>query len=156
LNAIFDACFRLKREASQAAGRLIPMVVENVRGAEPWVGRAAWSFGSFYLWGDVPALMPPIHRRHDYRKSPGESWNPERPSYTKDHSWKMGDTNPAEGRKSPNDAGGWFGDGNTLGHGRQHAHGSKARKAASAKIAKIPLALSSHIARVYKPQAVAA
>ena len=29
--------------------------------------------------------------------------------------------------------------------------GSKARKAASAKIAKIPLALSQHIARVYKP-----
>ena len=23
-----------------------------------WVGRARWNFGSFYLWGDVPALMP--------------------------------------------------------------------------------------------------
>jgi hypothetical protein len=34
--------------------------------------------------------------------------------------------------------------------------GSKARKAASAMIAKIPLALSSHIARVYKPKAEAA
>lgn len=34
--------------------------------------------------------------------------------------------------------------------------GSKARKAASAQIAKIPLALSSHIARVYKPKAEAA
>lgn len=58
LNAIFDACFRLQREASEAAGRRIPMVVENVRGAQPWVGRAAWAFGSFYLWGDVPAVMP--------------------------------------------------------------------------------------------------
>lgn len=58
LNALFNACFRIQREACEAAGRHIPMVVENVRGAQPWVGRAAWSFGSFYLWGDVPALMP--------------------------------------------------------------------------------------------------
>jgi hypothetical protein len=34
------------------------MVVENVKGAQPWVGRAAWNYGSFYLWGDLPALMP--------------------------------------------------------------------------------------------------
>lgn len=57
-NALFEACFRIQREACQAAGRHIPMIVENVRGAQPWVGRARWNFGSFYLWGDVPALMP--------------------------------------------------------------------------------------------------
>ena len=34
------------------------MVVENVKGAQPWVGRAKCHFGSYYLWGDVPALMP--------------------------------------------------------------------------------------------------
>ena len=50
---LFDACFRIQREASEAAGRYIPMVVENVRGAQPWVGRAKANFGSFYLWGDV-------------------------------------------------------------------------------------------------------
>lgn len=55
---LFDACFRIQSEACAAAGRYIPMVVENVKGAQPWVGRAAWHFGSFYLWGDVPALMP--------------------------------------------------------------------------------------------------
>lgn len=32
--------------------------IENVRGAQKWVGKAKWNFGSFYLWGDVPALMP--------------------------------------------------------------------------------------------------
>lgn len=58
LNRLFDACFRIQQEACEAAGRHIPMVVENVKGAQPWVGRARWSFGSFYLWGDVPALMP--------------------------------------------------------------------------------------------------
>src|SRR4051812_34655565 len=57
-NTLFEACFRIQREACEAAGRHIPMVVENVRGAQPWVGRARWNFGSFYLWGDVPALMP--------------------------------------------------------------------------------------------------
>ena len=62
-NTLFDACFRIQREACEAAGRHIPMVVENVRGAQKWVGRARWNFGSFYLWGDVPALMPPISRK---------------------------------------------------------------------------------------------
>jgi site-specific DNA-cytosine methylase len=46
LNALFNACFRIQREASEAAGRHIPMVVENVRGAIPWVGRAAGTYGS--------------------------------------------------------------------------------------------------------------
>jgi hypothetical protein len=58
LNRLFNACFRIQAEASLAAGRHIPMVVENVRGAIPWVGRSRWNFGSFHLWGDVPALMP--------------------------------------------------------------------------------------------------
>jgi hypothetical protein len=54
---LFDACFRIQREASEAAGHHIPLVVENVKGAQPWVGRAAWHHGSYFLWGDVPALM---------------------------------------------------------------------------------------------------
>ena len=58
LNALFDACFRIQREASAATGCSIPLIIENVKGAQPWIGQAAWSFGSFYLWGDVPALMP--------------------------------------------------------------------------------------------------
>lgn len=58
LTALFDACFRIQREASEAAGRHIPLVVENVRGAQKWVGKSRWNFGSFHLWGDVPALMP--------------------------------------------------------------------------------------------------
>jgi len=68
LTALFDACFRIQREASEAAGRHIPMVVENVCGAQKWVGKARWHFGSYYLWGDVPALMPITMRA---RKTPG-------------------------------------------------------------------------------------
>ncbi len=57
-NSLFEACFRIQREACEAAGRHIPMIVENVRGAQKWVGRSRWNYGSFHLWGDVPALMP--------------------------------------------------------------------------------------------------
>jgi hypothetical protein len=37
-NSLFEACFRIQREACEAAGKHIPLVVENVRGAQPWVG----------------------------------------------------------------------------------------------------------------------
>ena len=62
-NELFDACFRIQREAIEAAGHFIPLVVENVCGAQKWVGRARWHYGSFYLWGDVPALMPTPTKR---------------------------------------------------------------------------------------------
>lgn len=55
---LFQAQFRIQREAIETAGRYIPLIVENVRGAQKWVGRARWHFGSYFLWGDVPALMP--------------------------------------------------------------------------------------------------
>ena len=57
-NTLFEACFRIQREACEAAGRHIPLIVENVRGAQKWVGRARWNYGPYALWGDVPALMP--------------------------------------------------------------------------------------------------
>lgn len=60
LNSLFNACFRIQREASEAAGHHIPMVVENVCGAQKWVGRAKWKHGNWYLWGDVPVLMPRV------------------------------------------------------------------------------------------------
>ncbi len=55
---LFNSQFRIQREASEAAGRHIPMVVENVVGAQRWVGQAVFHYGSFYFWGDIPALMP--------------------------------------------------------------------------------------------------
>jgi hypothetical protein len=84
LTALFNACFRIQREAIEAAGYFIPLVVENVRGAEKWVGRARWHYGSFYLWGDVPALMPIPGR---LRKSLVGSWDVNRANYNPDHSW---------------------------------------------------------------------
>lgn len=46
-NTLFEACFRIATEAQ------VPLVVENVKGAQPWVGRAQANFGSFFLWGDI-------------------------------------------------------------------------------------------------------
>lgn len=58
LTDLFHQCFRIQREVSEAAGKYVPLIIENVRGAQRWVGKARWNFGSFYLWGDVPAIMP--------------------------------------------------------------------------------------------------
>jgi C-5 cytosine-specific DNA methylase len=74
-NALFETCFRIQREACESAGRHIPLIVENVRGAQPWVGRARWNYGSFYLWGDVPALMP-ITLKHVKVPTMGAGWYP--------------------------------------------------------------------------------
>ena len=173
-NSLFEACFRIQREASESAGRHIPMVVENVRGAQKWLGRARWNFGSFYLWGDVPALMPSIDRRAVLKPQ----------AYERRHgtgSWfaidmkpsRAGITDPREvtGAKLPGfrfdgsgrsfqsqsvkisggGADGWFGDND---HPlRRHTKGHPARKAASALIAKIPLPLSRHIAATFRPTA---
>lgn len=137
LNALFDACFRIQREACAAAGRHIPMIVENVRGAQPWVGRARFNYGSFYLWGDVPALMPTSGGGGI--KVPGVSFDGSGRSYQteaiKHTGTKVG--------------GDWFSDPNS-----QCRFGSKSskRKQASAMIAKIPLPLGAHIARTFKPR----
>jgi C-5 cytosine-specific DNA methylase len=173
-NELFDACFRIQREACEAAGRHIPLVVENVRGAQPWVGRARWNFGSYYLWGDVPALMPSIPPRailkpQDYQRRHGSgSWfaidmksaraglkDPanieqkvpghlnQRNGY--DHTRHL--TNPAEhGIKHRGSGDVWFDTGPAA-----LPPSSPRRKAASAMIAKIPLVLASHIARIYHP-----
>jgi hypothetical protein len=130
LTALFDACFRIQREASAAAGRHIPMVVENVRGAVPWVGRAQWNFGSYYLWGDVPALMPSAVKRQAVDPLSGQK------GYV-----------PVGTRAMSK-----CGENRILAQViNKTASGSKARRYARAKVAKIPLPLSSWIARTYRP-----
>jgi site-specific DNA-cytosine methylase len=155
LNAIFDACFRIQREACKAAGRHIPMVVENVKGAQPWVGRSRWNFGSYHLWGDVPALMPKAIDGSDLPGYKAVAFNDEAIRQSRRTAPGKGarftTIEPAEAKKL---AGYWFGGYAPGVQGpRNHGSKSKARKAASARIAKIPPALSSWIARTYKPTA---
>lgn len=126
LTALFEACFRIQREACAASGRHIPLVIENVKGAQPWVGRARWHYGSYYLWGDVPALMPPSAKRGS--KNTGGSW------FNIAHNTTSGTGRNPDGRHDPHPRG----------------IGVK-RKMASALIAKIPLELARHVARSWKP-----
>lgn len=129
---LFAQAARIQREASEAAGRYIPMVQENVKGAQKYVGQARARFGSFYLWGDVPALIPIPEKA---TKNTGGSW-----FAVGSPGQKVTGENPVH---KPQRA-------NNPAHGP--GQGSKVvRKAASAAIAKIPFALSQHIARVYYP-----
>jgi hypothetical protein len=115
LTALFDACFRIQREAIEAAGHFIPLVVENVRGAQKWVGRSRWCCGSVHLWGDIPALMP----RFKAVKVGGFSWS---------------DFGKAD-------------------YQVQAFNGQRGRnqKESAALTAKIPVELSTWIARCFKP-----
>jgi hypothetical protein len=158
LTALFDACFRIQREASEAAGRHIPLVVENVNKAQKWVGRAAWHFGSYYLWGDVPTLMPMTLAR--VLKQPGRNFH--FPENGAEHGASLAAALALAASEGAKGNGGWFGnyqDAKAEGRGalnRYTSSKSQARKAASAMIAKIPFTLSSWIARCFRPAEVAA
>lgn len=41
----------------------VPLVIENVRGAQRFMGRAQDHRGAFYFWGDVPPLLPRVQPR---------------------------------------------------------------------------------------------
>jgi len=206
LTALFDACFRIQEEAIQATGtvicercdgrgywcddcnnygftdcRHIPLIVENVRGAQPWVGRSAWNYGSFHLWGDVPALMPntssgklPFH--HDtYKldgkpcnkltdpaygssgvKRPGMNWSDRlNPDRMFNDPLKQPVWFNDDKRRGVKNGGDWFGSGSDMSLMRSMSSKSSARKAASAAIAKIPFPLAQHIARTFKPDSAA-
>jgi hypothetical protein len=204
LTELFDTCFRIQREACESAGRHIPMVVENVRGANEWVGRSRWNFGSFHLWGDVPALMPieaaiknwggswfniahnttsgcgqnpdgrklpsnnsprrwqdrEVARLHDaWVKVPSLDWNVRGGgqafntiTYTGARRTAIGNgerfTSLDCGVKQGGD---WF-NAEQPSISRIYSSRSPARARARAQIAKIPLPLARHIARVYKPE----
>ncbi len=176
LTALFDACFRIQREAIEAAGHFIPLIVENVRGAQKWVGRSRWNYGSFHLWGDVPALMPITKAVQKFNPDgtahPPGSWfavadsknrgaqGQKVPGFRFDGSGKSFQTASVEESGMKNNGGSWF----TPPAGRKCAakncpDGRKtgnmagsSRKAASAAIAKIPFPLSRYIASVFKPE----
>jgi hypothetical protein len=178
LNRMFDACFRIQREAIEAAGRHIPLIVENVRGAQPWVGRARYNYGSFYLWGDIPALMPaPVKAQKvpGFRfdgsgrsfqsaavaetgaKLPGRSTSKGAPKWNMHHMDAQSDAGlkpPARVSAEP-PAEGRKGAGAGAEWFKQNTSSlpsnSPRSKAASAMIAKIPETLSRHIARTFNP-----
>jgi hypothetical protein len=179
LRALFDACFRIQREASEAGGRHIPMVVENVKGAQPWVGPARANFGNFYFWGDVAMVGGRVVagklRVGDFVRAAkrGSKRNPDGTNHPQGSWFAVGSFQSAAvtgvkvaGIKHGGD---WFSDpaspgrqGGVKQHGSgpewfdqgiaKHSSRSDSRKAASAQIAKIPFPLASYIARQFKPR----
>lgn len=135
LTALFDACFRIQHEASEAAGRYIPLVIENVKGAQAWVGQAKAHFGSFYLWGDVESVGGRV-------VAGGVRFG-----------------RALSGKRSQKGEGGaWFNDFKSRPDGekikRLSYTGSKSpeRKTSAAMIAKIPLPLARYIAQSFKSE----
>lgn len=53
-----------------------PLVLENVRGAQKFMGRAATHRGSGFLWGDVPTLLPRIRERP--KENMSSTWRAQR------------------------------------------------------------------------------
>jgi hypothetical protein len=142
LNALFDACFRIQREACEAAGRYIPLVVENVKGAQPWVGRAKANYGSYYLWGDVESVggrivrsgrvqfgMPAVKAagRMKSRISCAPRMFSERIAKTAEEAHALHYRLPKDADATKNNGGSWFGVAHNTesGHGQNPVNGVK-------------------------------
>ena len=148
------------RLGSIAASRYIPLIVENVRGAQPWVGRAKANFGSFYLWGDVAMVGKRIVAgvpEFGAGMRSGSGRAEKVPGFRFDGSGGSFQTASVEamGRKSNPD--GTFGDSSETREAdrrdvRKHGSRSNARKQASALIAKIPFTLACYVAESFYPR----
>ena len=217
-NRLFDACFRIQREANLAnrclldgrcldcigtgkyyepgmghhtdcrtcdgtgRGRYIPLIVENVRGCQPWTSPAKANYGSFYLWGDIAMVGNRIICSGQQLRVPGytrgvKKTNEDLPYHgrvkagslrmgiggqkTQGGSWfreRNGEPQPGirhedRGTKQAAGNGDWVSKEARDG-GSSAALGSKsnARKAASAMIAEIPLPLSEFVGRAFYPK----
>ncbi len=134
-NTLFEACFRIQREASAAARHHLPMILENACGAQKRVVRAKAHYGSYYLWGDIGSVGGVIVAGRagfgvDALRVPKR-----------------------DGVKNGND---WFSSGAGCSAQRRFSSRSAARKHAQAVIAKIPFPLARHIAQVFREGTVAA
>lgn len=177
---LFWQAFRIQHEIFEACGRMVPLIAENVRGAQPWVGRAVYNYGSFYLWGDIPPLMPkpkgrepkvggldwsaygdPRYKSKGFNVTAAQNFREGCKVAVNFHEYaKTGkpgrsfQSAAVEGLKTVQDNeggyGGSFGWDNTP--LRRGNSKSNSRKAASAAIAKIPEPLARHIAKIYLPR----
>lgn len=161
LTKLFRECFRIQRDLCELAGRHVPMVVENVVGAQKWVGKTRHHFGSYYLWGDINESMSLSARMRLPKPGTGERMRSDKQPV----SCSQLDTKPATGLPDTLSRSGWpcgykvpseTGRRTAIGNGarftsRESAgvkQGGTRRLAASALIAKIPFSLSSYIASI--------
>jgi C-5 cytosine-specific DNA methylase len=166
---LFYACFEIAQDAG------VPVIVENVCGAQRWVGPAGWHHGSYYLWGNLPALMPTTRslKVSGFRfDGSGGSFQTAavktvgHANIRNGHSHTRHLTNQRESDAIKVPGNKLSENGFTIPVARmvdktlkpesfrlsaddRRQHLSYSRKAASAMIAKIPFQLSSHIARCF-------
>ena len=127
-------CFRIAKEAQ------CPLVMENVKGAQPWIGPAKGHYGSYYLWGDVPVPLPkPTANR---MKTATRSQQDRERCGGKSPHW----TNPGEGIKQHGSGRAWFDRGIC-----SLPSASIRRREASARIAMIPFPLAYRIGVWFLP-----
>jgi len=62
---------RIRKEAGG-----IPLILENSRFAQSWLGKAKGHYGPFYLWGAVPLPLPSYYP-HEHRKKESYGSNQE-------------------------------------------------------------------------------
>lgn len=118
-NDIWEACEKIARELRA------PLILENVRNAQKFTSKAKWHVGSFYFWGEMPALWPPIKPRKGFNKTFVGTKGLNRTNWS------------ARGAESG---------------GRQFSSKSKARREWSARAAMIPEELSTWIGECFYPQ----
>jgi hypothetical protein len=77
--SLWDAAVKIAKDLNA------PLILENVRGAVPFMGKQTWNYGSYYFWGEMPALIPiPFmrengimsHRKGFKRSIPGSGNDP--------------------------------------------------------------------------------
>jgi hypothetical protein len=134
--SIWEACERIARECNA------PLVLENVRGAQKYMGKAKAHYGGFYLWGDAPAILP-IGKpcKGFYRDKNAKKNNPTDGFGQFSHSEFPGEYQRKDNKCFKN-----------MVMNKNSSH-SKARKEWSAKAAMIPIELSRWIGEVFKPNA---
>lgn len=52
MQSIWQACERIAGELGA------PLIIENVRGAARYMGNPQAKYGAYWIWGDVPLLLP--------------------------------------------------------------------------------------------------
>jgi site-specific DNA-cytosine methylase len=125
--SIWEACVRIAQECGA------PLVLENVRGAQKYMGKAVAHYGSFYLWGEVPAMLPIGMPEKGFKK-------PSNPNFSDGSSFRT-----FYGERSKDVFKKMVG---------SEKYKSTSRKELSAKAAMIPVELSTWIGQCFLPQEV--
>ena len=150
---IWHNCERIARELN------CPLVLENVRGAQPYMGRAAAHYGSFYLWGDVPALLPIGRPKKGFKNDRNnKNWQGNCQANGKKFGWNAEAIQEGRNTKARDSFHGGIERGQKgMGYKKfkdmphsQTGSKSSARKEWSAKIAMIPIELSEWIGQCFK------